>query len=559
MHSAKRLAFGLFCLSFLFFSCKHKHVEKKADVVQDPAKMDDRVSENIISFLSFPDFPGYHLPDSTALQYFPVLENYYKETSHAAMWSSKEKWSGYAGALVNYLQQAELQGLFKEDYHFSKIIRLKTLLDSNADKRRDAVLWANAELLMTDAFAGLLCDLKQGRLQPDSLSWKYDTAKYNNFFAANIEKLRNGENLDSILAHVQPQHEGYRLLKSSIQKFVDSMDPRVYTYLTFPYKDSLLFLRQFRKRMEEAGISIAANADSTALSNAVKSYQKKAGITADGKIGNGVVKSLNLTDHERFNVIALTLDKYKALPAKMPEKYIWVNLPAYYLKMWQSDTVVFESKVICGKPATPTPLLTSAITDIVIFPTWTVPTSIISKDMLPGLKRNSNYLSRKGLYLLNNNGERIDPASVNWARYSKGIPYRIQQGSGDDNALGVIKFNFSNPFSVYLHDTNQRYLFKNGVRCLSHGCVRVQEWQKLANYIVQNDSLLAKKNDSLKCNTDSIKNWIAHKERHTIDVKNKIPLFIRYFGCEAMNGSLKFYDDIYGDDRALAQKYFAGK
>jgi len=283
------------------------------------------------------------------------------------------------------------------------------------------------------------------------------------------------------------------------------------------------------------------------------------GLVVDGKIGNAVVKKLNLTDRQKFRTIAVTLDKYKSLPEKMPEKYIWVNLPGYYLKVWDHDTLVFESKVICGKPATPTPLITSAISDIVIFPTWTVPTSIISKDMLPALKRNPGYLQRKGLYLLDKTGEHIDPFSVNWAKYSKGIPYRIQQGSGDDNALGVIKFNFNNPFSVYLHDTNQRYLFKNAVRCLSHGCVRVQEWQKLANYIVRNDSINAKITAPLKYNTDSISNWIANKERHTIDVKNKIPLFIRYFSCEGVNGSVMFYDDMYGDDRALAERYFGAK
>jgi murein L,D-transpeptidase YcbB/YkuD len=163
------------------------------------------------------------------------------------------------------------------------------------------------------------------------------------------------------------------------------------------------------------------------------------------------------------------------------------------------------------------------------------------------------------MYLLDNNGERVDPAGVNWAKYSKGIPFRIQQGSGDGNALGVIKFNFNNPFSVYLHDTNQRYLFKNGVRCLSHGCVRVQEWQKLSDYIIRNDSLMAKRGDTLKCNTDSVRNWITHKQRHTIEVKNRLPLFIRYFACEGVRGRIKFYDDIYGDDRALAQRYFAGK
>ena len=105
------------------------------------------------------------------------------------------------------------------------------------------------------------------------------------------------------------------------------------------------------------------------------------------------------------------------------------------------------------------------------------------------------------------------------------------QASGDDNALGILKFNFSNPFSVYLHDTNQRYLFKNAARALSHGCVRVQQWQELAFFIARNDSLNLQPGDSLRYNTDSIKNWLAKKEKKRIVVKNGIPLFIAYFSC----------------------------
>jgi murein L,D-transpeptidase YcbB/YkuD len=545
-------------LFICFLSCRHRDAAKEKDMVADPAKMDDRVQENILSELSAAA-SGDMLHDSTVLNFYPVLKYYYDDKTHLPLWSSKEKWTGNANALVSYLKNAAANGLFAADYHFSKIKEITALLDRDSLKRGDAVLWARADLLMTDAFTGLLRDLKQGRLQPDSLSWKYDTSKYSNYFSANMEKIRNGGILDSVLSAVEPTIPAYRSLKSCIHKFTDSMDSRVYTYLEYPYKDSVAFIRSFKKRMGEAGIMIPANADSATLSNIVKKYQKEEGLTVDGKIGNGVVKNLNLTDRQKFRTIAVTLDRYKSLPEKMPDKYIWVNLPAYYLKVWDEDTLVFESKVICGKPATPTPFLTSAISDIIIYPTWTVPTSIISKDMLPGLKRNPGYLQRKGLYLLNNEGGRVDPYSVNWAKYSKGIPYKIQQGSGDDNALGVIKFNFNNPFSVYLHDTNQRYLFKNSLRDLSHGCVRVQEWQKLADYIVRNDSLMTKRSDTLKYNTDSIRSWIAHKQKHTIIVKNRIPLFIKYFGCEAVNGAVKFYDDIYGDDRALAQKYFAGK
>lgn len=553
-------SFKLTCTAFLLFvvcccSCKSNNKNK----VTDASEMDGTVKTNIENIIAAAEKNEYKLKDSSLIKYYTVLKNYYKNNEYKPIWCSNEKWLEPANLLVQYIDNAALQGLYKDDYYFTRLQKIHSILSTDSIKRMNAVLWANADVLMSEAYAGLLKDLKQGRLLPDSLSWKNDTAKQRTFFYSNFDRLKNKEHLNNILDAVQPKHIGYKALKEVIKKFTDSMDTRTYTYLIYPNKDSVGFLKLFKKRMGEEGIAIAANADSLQLNTIVKKYQKLKGLQADGKIGNSVVKQLNLTDRQKFNAIAITLDKYKLLPEVMPEKYIWVNLPAYNLKVWNKDSVVLESKIICGKPATPTPILYSAISDIVLYPTWTVPTSIISKDMLPGLKRNTSYLARRGLYLLNGKGEKINPANINWAKYTKGIPYRIQQGSGDGNALGVIKFNFENPFSVYLHDTNQRYLFKNAVRSLSHGCVRVQEWQKLANFIVRNDSMNLKRNDTMHYNTDSISNWIAHKEKHTIEVKNKIPLFIRYFACENVKGSIKFYDDIYGEDKELKQKFFAGK
>lgn len=556
---AKLLSSFIFIFLSCCISCKNKHGSKDRNNVINPSEMNAEVKLVIDNILNTAEKNEYKLKDSSLLTYNAFLKNYYFNTGYEPIWSSKQEWLPQAALLVKYIENAGLQGLYKEDYHFVKLINIKSVLDIDSIKKMDAVLWANADLLMSEAYAGLLKDLRQGRLLPDSLSWRNDSAKFRIFFAPNFDRIKNGEHLNNILEAVQPQHAGYKSLKKTLQKFIDSMDTRTYTYLVYPYKDSIGFLKLFKKRMNEAGIVIPLNADSLQLTLAIKQYQKTKGLTADGKIGNNVIKNLNLTGKQKFNTIAITLDKYKLLPEVMPPKYIWVNLPAYHLKVWSADTIVLESKIICGKPNTPTPILTSAISDLVLYPTWTVPTSIISKEMLPGLKRNTSYLARKGLYLLNGKGEKINPANINWAKYTKGIPYRIQQGSGDGNALGVIKFNFKNPFSVYLHDTNQRYLFKNSVRSLSHGCVRVQEWQKLANFLIRNDSMNLKRNDSMHYNTDSIINWIAHKEKHTIEVKNKMPLYIRYFSCENINGSIKFYDDIYGEDKDLKQKFFAGK
>ena len=154
----------------------------------------------------------------------------------------------------------------------------------------------------------------------------------------------------------------------------------------------------------------------------IEKYQKQKGLKVDGKISTALIRQLNTNDLERFKRIAITLDRYKQLPPEMPQKYIWVNLTGFYLWVIDHDTIDIESKIICGKPDTRTPLLTSEISDMVTYPTWTVPNSIIAKEMLPGLKRSSGYLARKGFSLFNYKGEEIDPSTINWAKYKRAIP-----------------------------------------------------------------------------------------------------------------------------------------
>lgn len=552
----------IFLAVIFFLSCNNKHNEKDTDVVTNPVSMDSHVTENISNELKDISTSSAKIYDSIKLQLPIVVKEFYSQNDFAPVWSTAAKWNPLADSIYRYIATAEYEGLFPEDYHFSKLKFLKDTLDADSITRMNAVYWTKADLLFTDGFMHLIKDLKQGRLQPDSLSLNKDSVLVGKFFIATLKALMDKKEFTVLLNLLQPQHKGYWELKKGIKSFVDSMDRKKYTRIIYPFKkadskDSLSFIRLLNKRLIESACIDSGSAlpDSAQLTKAIKKYQIKHGLTADGKFGKNVINSLNSNDEEKFNRIAVTLDKYKQLPEKMPETYIWVNLPGYYLWVINADTVVFESKVICGKPETQTPLLTAKISDMITYPTWTVPNSIIVKQYLPKLKNNPNYISSIGLKLLNNKGEVVDPTTVNWSKYSRGIPYKVMQGSGDNNSLGVIKFNFDNPYAVYLHDTNQRYLFKNSSRALSHGCVRVQEWEKLADFIANNDSILNKNNQPLKYTADSIKNWIAEKERHRIDVKNQIPLYIRYFTCEGKKGKIVFYDDIYGDDKVLIDKY----
>ena len=493
-----------------------------------------------------------------------MVQAFYNNNAFVYLWSKNKKWSPIADTLLQFINNVEKYGLFSTDYHVASLKNIAANIATDSIKRADEHIWSLADVLLTDAYMHIVKDIKYGRLFNDSTMIVDANNDKHKFVLHTTTQLFNKVNFSNILQYISPKNKGYINLQTSVKDFLDSMDRKPYTYIPYPFKrgleaDSVTFIKLLQQRLFESNCIEFATplADSTALSTAIKCYQKKKGMQQDGKYGNNLIKQMNLTDIEKFKRIAITLDRYKLLPDSLPKQYIWVNLPSYYLHIIDSDTIALTSKIICGKPDTRTPLLSSKITNMVVYPTWTVPNSIITKQYLPKLKKNPNYLSRLGLKLKNNKGQIVDAGSINWDKYNKGIPFKVMQNSGDNNALGIMKFNFDNEYAVYLHDTNQRYLFKNTSRALSHGCVRVQEWEKLAFYLARNDSALLKIGDSLTYTIDSIKQWLADKKYKRIDVKNQFQLYINYFSCEGVNGKVKFYEDIYGEDKALREKYFS--
>ncbi len=486
-----------------------------------------------------------------------MLEKIYNANNFQPIWSSEEKWSPVADSMYNLIYFSKWYGLFPSDYNLPALKAIKIGLASDTLHRRNAALWARADIMYTDAYLSMAKHLSVGRLSRDSVTLRSDSGYTENFYLKNFQEAIAQKNIRGTLEQLEPKLTGYKELKAGIKSFLDSAEFKKSTYIIFPNKDSIALMQQVEKRMNELGL-LQTPAGPQALAEAIRSYQKQKSIPVTGKIGERTSSSLNNNDWERFKRIAVNMDRYKMLPDSLPAQYIWVNLPGFYMQLWNADTIALESKVVVGKPLTRTPLLTSKITDMVTYPQWTIPESIILKEVLPGLKKDTNYLRKKGFSLVDSKGEEVYASSVNWSKFTKGIPYKVVQGSGDDNALGVLKFNFSNKYSVYMHDTNQRYYFSKTFRALSHGCVRVQQWEKLAQFIIKNDSV----NASVKAipfKSDSLLAWLKRKEKHVIPVKTRIPVFIRYFGCEGQKGKVKFYEDIYGEDKMLAEKFFANK
>lgn len=559
-------ASSLFLLSLFLLTmnaCGDGKTEEAKDIVVEPEQMNERVKTNINELLSRIEDDG-KADDSTTVSRFSAVDAYYKQAGYKAVWSSDEHFLSLADSMLLFIQQAKLYGLFPNDYHYPalKAIAARFAADTAAvADRRDAALWSKADVLLTDAFFNIAAHLHVGRLKVDSIIMNPDSVLTDKFYQSNLNAVIKGKSITDVFRALEPSHEGYVELKAVTKQFIDSADfDKKYTYVSYPYKDSLAFVKSLMKRLQEEGMLSwqLEQIDSAQLKEALIKLQKKKELTVDGKFGVQVVRLLNNTDAEKFKRIAINLDRYKLLPPKMPERYIWVNLPAYKLELWDNDTLQLESKVVVGKPNTRTPLLTSRISDMVTYPQWTIPNSIIMKEIVPALRSDPGYLAKKGYSLLTWEGEEVDPYSVDWTKYKKGIPYKVVQGSGDDNALGILKFNFPNKYSVYLHDTNQRYLFKNAKRALSHGCVRVQEWKKLTYYISALDSINYEFDPS-RVESDSLRVWLERKEKHIVRVKTKLPVYFRYFTAAVKEGKLIFFEDIYNEDKVAREAFFSTK
>jgi murein L,D-transpeptidase YcbB/YkuD len=214
---------------------------------------------------------------------------------------------------------------------------------------------------------------------------------------------------------------------------------------------------------------------------------------------------------------------------------------------------VLESVVVVGKPETPTPELESKINYIQIYPYWNVPFTIAWKEILPMVQRDTSYLRRKNFEVVGANNTVItDIGKLNWKRYNKEyLPIRFRQRIGDDNSLGICKFNFRNKYGVYLHDTNSKRYFKTFYRFQSHGCMRLDKFYELARFLIREDTV--------EIPYDTLDVYLGRQEQQKIKLKRKqqLPIFVRYYTAltDSLN-ELQLYLDIYRRDEKLMKKIY---
>lgn len=284
------------------------------------------------------------------------------------------------------------------------------------------------------------------------------------------------------------------------------------------------------------------------LTQGVKNFQKRYGLNENGIINEDLIQEMNTNVHERIEQLIVNIERCKWVPASQKGEYLVVNLPEFKLHAYQDDTYLWNMNVVIGTATNKTVIFNGDLKYIVVNPYWNVPSSIITNEIIPKLRKDPSYLQQQQMELIKANrpDSPIDPHTIDWNQLNgKFNSYIIRQKPGPNNALGKIKFLFPNEYNIYLHDTPSKSLFERDTRSFSHGCIRLSDPEKLALFLLKSEKGWDKK--------ELDKVWSKGKEKYIV-LKKTVPVFIAYFTAWVdREGKLNFRDDIYQHDALMAK------
>ncbi len=277
----------------------------------------------------------------------------------------------------------------------------------------------------------------------------------------------------------------------------------------------------------------------TYVEAAVKAFQVRHGIPADGIVGENTLNTLNIPASDRLSQLQRNLTRLRELAVAPADRFVMVNIPGAEIEVVQMGRVVSRHTAIVGKVDRPSPIINSRIYEVNFNPFWTVPASIIRRDLIPLMQNDPEYLTRMRIRAYNGQGVEVPPQNINW-NSDEATQYMFRQDPGDFNSLGSVRINFYNPYSVYMHDTPLKTLFGNDYRFDSSGCVRVQNVRDLITWLLR---------DTPGWSRERVDEMFRNGERLDVQLAQPVNVYFAYVSAWATaDGIVHFRNDIYGQD-----------
>jgi murein L,D-transpeptidase YcbB/YkuD len=512
-----------------------------------PAAASAAIDAGRLAGLRWPDFSDYT----------KWVAGFYDARGGALAWTLAGKPTSQARAVIAKLEAADDKGLHAEDYDGGRWAARVAALEGGRASLQQV---AEFDVALTVSAMRCISDLHIGRVNPERLGFHLDIEHKKYDLSELLEELVAADDVAARLDAVEPQYEYYRALKGALVRTRElapkiaalqplpvpakSLEPGG-TYDAMPRLAELLVLTGDLAAGEQA--AAAQTTYGAPMVAAVRRFQERHGLAADGVAGKGTFRELNTPTTARLRQMELTLERWRWVAHEFGAPPIVVNIPAFQLRAFarEGDEVVPEltMNVVVGKEykGAQTPIFTRQMKYLVFSPYWEVPPSIAKNELLPKMAKDAGYAARNH-YVIEGTGGRlpVDAESIAAVRAGRA---RIRQTPGAHNALGLVKFMFPNEFNVYLHGTPSQAAFAREERALSHGCVRVEKPLELAEFVLKDDPSWTR---------EAIEAAMKAGEPRTVNLKQPIWVFILYGTAFAdEQGVVHFYRDVYGHDAKL--------
>jgi len=476
-----------------------------------------------------------------------ILLEIYTDHDFDPFWTDPE----HVQELMSLIVQSADHGLNPADYNTALLHELV----SRQERSPSAELEAEEEILLMESLLRYGYHRRFGKAKASSIDPDINFRREvfrNQVPAVTIEQALGASSLADFIQTAAPSGPVYRHLQAALSRYRDIEAsggwPAVAEGKTLRKSDRDKRVVSIRKRLSVSG-DLPAGSDTVSqqfdenLEQAVRLFQARHSLDDDGIVGRQTIEALNVPTEQRISQLEISLERLRWVNQEAADTLVAVNIAGFRVFFYKEGQLDWTTRAMVGKHYRQTPVFRGDIAYLEFNPTWTIPPGILRNDTLPAIKKNPNYLASKNIRVIDREGKTIDPSTVNWNQYSKGVPYTLRQDPGPNNSLGTVKFIFPNQHFVFLHDTPHREGFEHSQRAFSSGCIRVQDPLRLAELLLDDAEIYPR---------SALADIVASRKTQRINLSPKIPVVIVYLTASVdPEGKVRFYNDIYDRDQKV--------